>query len=173
MREAKGIVNSADFKKEQQKYVQNALLGNVTISIDGKPIHTAEEAAQKFIDVLKDSINTSGLSSNAATAISNFKYDAPVCIGDKCTIKITFDGDMHRESLDPGSYPAGIDHLEELLDKGVDHRMAPVYGEWHGSGTWSKTTIVGAHFMDAAKRNFMASYGKEYNVSDITIEYEH
>lgn len=173
MKEAKEIVNSTEFKREQQKYVQDALLGNVTISIDGKLIHTAEEAAQKFIDVLKDSINASGLSSDAAAAISNFKYDTPVCVGNKCTIKVMFDGDMHRKSLDPTSYPNGIDHLEELLDKGVDHRMAPVYGEWHGKGTWSRTTIDGAYFLDAAKRSFMASYGKEYNVSDITIEYEY
>lgn len=96
-----------------------------------------------------------------------------MCAGDKCTIKVSFAGNMHRESLAPSIYPGGIDHLEELLDQGVSHTMRPVYGEWNGRTIRSKTTINGAYFIDAAKRDFMASYGSEYNVVDINVEYEH
>ena len=169
---AKKVVNSREFKKKQEEYVRDILLGKVSVSVRNGSVHTAEEAAEKFIEVLKNSISTSGLSANAAAAISDLTFGSPVCVGNKCTIKVSFSGDLHRESLVPNKYPGGIDHLEELLDKGVDHRMRPVHGEWHGQMVWSRTTISGAHFIDAAKRDFMASYGNEYNVTDIIIEYE-
>lgn len=170
---AKKVVNSREFKREQQECIQKALLGHISLEVAKGSLHTASEAAEKFIDVLKNHISTSGLSSNAAGAISDFSYGTPVCAGDKCTIKVSFAGNMHRESLAPSIYPGGIDHLEELLDQGVSHTMRPVYGEWKGQKIRSKTTINGAYFIDAAKRDFMASYGSEYNVIDINVEYEH
>lgn len=169
---AKKTVSSKEFKQEQDAYVRDALLGKVSISLENGTIHTAEEAADKFVSVLKNSINTSGLSANAIAAISDIEYGEPVFVGDKCVIAVWFSGDTSRPSLAPGAYPGGINRLEELLDKGVDHRMRAVHGEWHGKDIWSRTTIPGAHFIDAAKIDFMANYGSEYNVTDITIEYE-
>lgn len=170
---ASKVANSRAFKKEQQECIQGALLGRVRLDIEGGTIHTAEEAAEKFVDVLKNHISTSGLSSNAAGAISDFTIGSPACSGSKCTIKVSFAGKMHRQSLAPSVYPGGIDNLEELLDQGVGHTMRPVYGEWNGQKIRSRTTINGAYFIDAAMRDFLAGYGKEYNVTDINVEYEH
>lgn len=172
-KQADKIVNGAAFKKEKQEFIQSALIGNVTVDIGDSPIHSAAEAADKFIDVLRGHIKTSGLSANVAAAISDLSHGAPVHVGDRCTIKVTFDGNLHRESLDSSRYPGGIDHLEELFDKGVDHKMRSIRGEWHGNTVWSRTTIPGAHFIDAAIRDFMVSYGAEYNVVNIDVEYEH
>ena len=174
IQEAAGkVVNSRVFKKEQQEYTRAALLGRVSLGVANGSIHTASEAAEKFIEVLKNHISTSGLSANAAGAISDFSFGTPACVGSRCTIGVSFAGNMHRESLAPGKYPGGIDRLDELLDQGVDHKMRPVHGEWHGQTVWSRTTIPGAHFIEAAKRDFMASYGREYNVVEINVEYEH
>ena len=96
---AKKVINGREFKKEQQECVQEALLGHISLDIAKGSLHTASEAAEKFIDVLKNHISTSGLSSNAAGAISDFSCGTPVCAGDKCTIKVSFAGNMHRESL--------------------------------------------------------------------------
>lgn len=167
------LVNSSAFKKEQQACIQEALLGRISFAVKDGTIHTAAEAAEKFVDVLKNHISTSGLSAGAAGAISNFTIGAPVCSGNKCTITVSFAGNMHRASLAPSVYPGGIDNLEELLDQGVGHTMRPVYGEWHGKKIRSRTTINGAYFIDAATRDFMASYGSEYNVADINVEYGH
>ena len=51
--------------------------------------------------------------------------------------------------------------------------MRPVRGEWHGNTIMSRTTIPGAYFIDAAIRDFMVSYGAEYNVTNIDVDYEH
>lgn len=171
-KKADGIVKSKEFKREEQQYIQEALTGNIIVNIGNGSIHSAAEAAEKFIDVMRNHINTSGLSSNAAAAINDLSYGTPVCEGNRCTIKVFFE-DTHRDSLAPASYPGGIDNLEELFDQGVGHKMRPVRGEWHGNTVWSRTTIPGTHFIDAAIRDFMTSYGTEYNVVDINVDYEH
>lgn len=173
LRKAEKTVKSKAFKQEQQAYIQDILAGNVTVNVSNGSIHSATEAAEKFIEVLRNHINTSGLSSNAARALQGISYGGPVCNGSKCTIKVFFDGNMHRDSLYPAGYPGGIDHLDELLDQGVGHTMKPVYGEWHGELIRSRTTIPGAHFIDSAIHDFMTSYGTEYNVVNIDVEFEH
>lgn len=173
LRKAEKTVKSKAFKQEQQAYIQDVLAGNVTVNVGNGSIHSATEAAEKFIEVLRNHINTSGLSSNAAAALQDLAFGEPVCSGTKCTIKVFFDGDMHRDSLAPSSYPEGIDRLDELLDQGVGHKMRPVRGEWHGNTVMSRTTIPGAYFIDAAIRDFMVSYGAEYNVTNIDVDYEH
>lgn len=172
-RQAGQVVKSKAFKAEQQACVQEILTGNITVNLGGAKIHSAAEAADKFIEVLRNHINTSGLSSNAAGAINDLSHGDPVCVGDKCQIKVQFDGNMHRDSLDPLSYPGGIDNLEELLDQGISHTMKQVHGMWHGVPYFSRTTIPGAYFIDAAIRDFMFSYGTEYNVIGIDVDYEH
>ena len=78
-RAANKLVNSSAFKKEQQACIQEALLGRISFSVKDGTIHTAAEAAEKFVDVLKNHISTSGLSAGAAGAISDFSIGAPVC----------------------------------------------------------------------------------------------
>ena len=173
LRKAEKTVKSKAFKQEQQAYVQDVLSGNVTVNVGNGSIHSATETAEKFIEVLRNHINTSGLSSNAAGALQDISYGDPVCNGSMCTIKVLFDGDTHRDSLYPAGYPGGINHLEELLDQGVGHTMKPVYGEWHGEMIRSRTTIPGAHFIDAAIHDFMMRDGTEYNVVGINVEFEH
>lgn len=173
LKEAEKTVKSREFKKEQEAYIQDVLSEKVTVKVANGSIHSAVETAEKFIEVLRNHINTSGLSGNAADALQDLAFGNPVCSGSKCTIQVFFDGDMHRDSLDPSRYPGGIDRLDELLDQGVGHKMRPVHGEWHGNTIWSRTTIPGAHFIDAAVRDFMVSYGDEYNVVDIDVKYEH
>lgn len=166
------VINSTAFKGELDACVNEALLGNVTLNIKGGTIHTAAEAAEKFVEVLTGHIGSSGLSSSAVGAISNFSIGAPSCSGGKCTITVSFAGNMYRPSLAPSVY-GGIDDLAELLDLGVDHTMRPVYGMWNGQWTRSRTTISGAHFIDAATADFLANYGREYNVVDISVAYGH
>ncbi len=173
LKKADKTVKSKAFRQEQQAYIQDILIGKVTVNVSNGSIHSATEAAEKFIEVLKTHINTSGLSSNAAAALQDLAFGNPVCVKNKCTIKVFFDGDMHRDSLAPSSYPKGIERLDELLDQGVGHKMRPVRGEWHGNTIMSRTTIPGAYFIDSAIRDFMVSYGDEYNVTDIDVDYEH
>lgn len=139
----------------------------------GGSFHTPDEVAKKFIDVLDQTINSSGLSSKAITAISNFDHSAPYGVGGgKYTITVYFRGDLSRESLSPQKYPEGIDNLAELLNDGVEHTMKRVWGTWHGEHYGSRTVIPGAYFMEEAVKTFMSSYAKEYGVIDITINHD-
>lgn len=171
LKKAGALVKSKEFKQEQEAYIQDILSGNVTVNVGGGSIHSAAEAAQKFIEVLRNHINTSGLSSNAAGALQDISFGSPSYSGNRCTIEVFFSGDMHRDSLAPASYPGGISSLDELLDQGVGHRMRPVRGVWHGKTITSRTVIPGAHFIDAAISDFMSSYASEYNVTGIDVEY--
>lgn len=170
---ADATVNSGEFQKEQDAYIQAALEGHATLVLAGGTVHSAAEAADKFISVLQDHIGSCGLSAGAAAAISGLAHGEPVCSGGRATVNVFFTGDMHRESLASGKYPGGISNLEELLNNGVDHVMRPVHGQWHGQSIWSRTSIPGAHFIESAKQDFMASFGSEYHVVDINIEYAH
>lgn len=146
--------------------------GGVTGAGNGS-FHTPDEVANKFIEVLKQTIGSSGLSSNAIDAISNFYHTAPSGVGGgKYTIRIYFGGDLSRDSLGPKKYPEGINDLAELLNDGVDHTMKQVWGTWHGKHYGSRTVIPGAHFMEEAVNTFMSSYAKEYGVIDITINHD-
>ena len=146
--------------------------GGVT-GIGNGSFHTPDEVANKFVEVLEQTISSSGLSSKAITAISNFDHSAPYGVGGgKYTITVYFRGDLSRESLGPQKYPEGIDNLAELLNDGVDHTMKRVWGTWHGEHYGSRTVIPGAHFMEEAVNTFMSSYAKEYGVIDITINHD-
>lgn len=131
-------------------------------------IHSIYEAAGKFISVLQSEIQSSGLSAGAMAAISQINHSSAVPLGDgKYMILIYFSGDSSRPSLDPEQY-GGIDDIVLLFNNGVDHKMRPVHGMWHGHETWSKTVIPGAKFIESAMQNFMSNYASEYNVIDIT-----
>lgn len=148
-------------------------VGSGGAGVGGGSFHPPDDVVNKFIDVLKQTISSSGLSQNAITAISNFEHSAPSGIGGgKYTIRVYFSGDLSRESLSPQKYPEGIKDLAELLNDGVDHTMKQVWGTWHGEHYGSRTVIPGAHFMEEAVNTFMSSYAKEYGVIDITINHD-
>ncbi len=155
-----------------QKKVEDAV--SRTMQTGGVGVHTPEEAAEKFIGVLQAAIQDSGLSANAAGAISDLDHTSAAGYKDingtfKYTVRVYFTGDLSRPSLDEARY-GGIDDLAELFDTGVDHQMRAVHGVWHGHETWSRTVIPGAHFIDAAISDFMGNYSTDYNVINITVD---
>lgn len=169
MAKARNAANSGSGKKKVNEAVDKVLLGQVRLQLSGTA-HTPEEAAWKFIDVLTNAINSSGLSQNAIALLENIDCGKPYKLSDGTyCIYVSFKEDMHRESLAPGRFPNGIDDIAELLNDGVDHRMKAVRGEWHGYETWSRTVIPGTHFMEQAKADFMGNYASEYNVTNIEI----
>ena len=128
------------------------------------------EAAEMFIEVLRDSIHSSGMSANVASAIDALSHDSAVINDGKAIGKINvyFDGDLSRPSLDVSRYGT-LDDLAELFDTGVDHTMKRVWGTWHGNRVGSSTVIPGTHFMESAVSNFLSGYGSEYNVVSVDI----
>lgn len=168
---AKSCMSTSKKKAEVQNAIDNVLVGKMKIKTGGGSIvHTAEDAAIKFEEVLLKSINSSGLSANAISAISNIDHTSPKRIGSNMyIIDIYFEGDLSRPSLDPSHYD-DIHNIAALFNKGVDHTMRPVRGEWHGVETWSRTRIPGTHFIENAVSDFMGNYASEYNVLDISID---
>lgn len=165
---AKTCINTPKKQNEIRKIIDNVMFGQIRLEVNNN-IHTPEDAAEKFIEVLHNEINSSGLSTEAAAAISNLKYGSAQKIGrNTYIIGVYFANDMSRPSLDEATY-GGIDDLAALLNNGVDHIMNPVHGLWHGHKTESKTEIKGTHFMELARRKFMCNYASDYNVTDITI----
>lgn len=163
LEKAKAHMNTPKRQKEILKKTNDAALNG---SSDGS-IRSIYEAASKFIYVLRKEIESSGLSAEAMDAISQINYTSAVQIGDgKYMIGVYFAGDLSRPSLNTEKYD-GIDNIVLLFNNGVDHKMRPVYGKWHGRETWSRTVIPGTYFMQSAVRDFMSNYASEYNVVDI------
>lgn len=157
--------------KAHERYeatVRKIMLGSIKLK-SGASVHTPEEAAAKFIEVLKNSINSSGLSANAQAAISSLAATAPQALGDNTyRIGVYFNGNLSRPSLDEARY-GGISDLAELFNNGMTAR-ASVYGSWHGQNIWSRTVIPGAGFMEAAVADFLGNYAAEYNVISCTLD---
>lgn len=165
---AKAYVNSSAGQNRVQEITDKVMLGSMRLQSSGS-IHTPEEAAAKFIEVLHKEMESSGLSTNAINAISNLEYSSPISLKDGTyIINVYFTGDLSRPSLDEARY-GRINDLAMLFNEGVDHKMRPVKGTWHGNEIWSKTIIPGAHFMEQAVTDFIGNYSTEYNVLDIQI----
>jgi len=149
----------------------NAIVFGTVKSESGANIHTPEEVAEKFIQVLKAAIAGSGISANAQEAISSLAFTAPQMISDNTyRIGVYFNENLSRPSLDEARY-GGITDLAELFDQGMTTKSGrPVHGLWHGKETWSRTTIPGAGFMDAAVTDFLSNYASEYNVISCTVD---
>ena len=146
-----------------------------TAYIEGQSLggmHTPEEAADKFIEVLKKSIASSGVSDGVAEAITDgWEFGAVKDLGSgKFEIVVSFSGDLHRESLWPEGYEDGVTDLAELYNFGHKGNMKPVWGEWHGKEIISRTTIPGVHFMETAVSDFLSNYAAEYNVTSVEIQ---
>ena len=166
---AKSYMGSSEGQSKVNSSVQRVMLGNVKLQVGGT-VHTPEDAAAKFIDVLLRSIESSGLSPNAISAVSGLDYTPTTCIGENTwLVGVYFTGDLSRPSLQEDKY-GSIKNIVALLNNGVDHTMRPVHGVWHGNETWSRTTIPGAHFVEQAVTDFIGNYASEYNVTNISIE---
>ena len=131
-------------------------------------LHTPEQAANKFVEVLRTTIQNSGLSANAAEAVSQWEYGRAIEIGNcRYVVWVTEDDDMSRPTM--SKKDNNIDNIALLLNDGVDHTMNRVWGTWHGKHIGSRTTIPGAHFMEQAVSDFMGNYAYEYGVENIEI----
>lgn len=164
---AKAAIKTGNCKERYDDTVRKIMLGS--IKLKSGTLHTPEEAADKFIEVLLKTINSSGLSANAQAAISNLAHTAPVALGDGTyRIGVYFNENLSRPSLDEARY-GGITDLAELFDHGMTTKSGkPVHGVWHGQEIWSRTVIPGTGFMDAAVADFMGNYASEYNVISCT-----
>lgn len=166
---AKAHMGSSAGQSKVNTVVSKVMLGNIRLQ-SGGTAHTPEEAASKFIEVLRGSINSAGLSECAIGAVSNIEHGSAHSIGNNTyIIGVYFVGDMTRPSLDEAKY-GGINDIVALFNNGVDHTMRPVHGLWHGRETWSRTVIPGTHFIEQAVADFMGNYASEYNVINISVE---
>ena len=166
-------IDSPTGQKATKEVVDKIMLGEIEIQSGGGATNkTPRQAADMFIQVLKDTINSSGLSAGVTGAISKgIVRSAPYKNGNCYSINVYWQEDLSRPSLlndIDGNYDRLV-NLAELYDTGVDHTMEQVWGTWHGKKVGSKTDIKGTHFMDEAVRTFMDSYGSEYGVKDIVI----
>lgn len=162
---AQAHINKPETQKEIRKKMDAVMLG---IAPNPGGCHTPEEAADKFIEVLGKTIDSSGLSPEAVEAVKHLNYTKPYKLNDGTyLVTVYFDVDMSRPSLS-AKYD-GINDIAELLNDGVDHTMNRVWGEWHGRHIGSRTTIPGAHFMEQAIIDFMGNYASEYNVIDLKL----
>lgn len=165
---ARVCMDTSEKKAQVNNIVNKVILGQIKLETS-KNTHTPEDAASKFIEVLRGEINSSGLSVEAIDAISNLDYGAVHRVGENAyVISVYFVGDLSRPSLDESRY-GSINDLATLFNNGVDHKMKAVHGKWHGRETWSKTVIPGTHFMEQAVQDFMSNYATDYNVTDIKI----
>lgn len=166
---AKAHMGSSAGQSKVNTVVSKVMLGNIRLQ-SGGTAHTPEEAASKFIEVLRSSINSAGLSEGAIGAVSNIEHGSAHSIGNNTyIIGVYFVGDMTRPSLDEAKY-GGINDIVALFNNGVNHTMRPVHGLWHGRETWSRTVIPGTHFIEQAVADFMGNYASEYNVINISVE---
>lgn len=166
---AKSHMGSNSGQNKVNNVVQKVMLGNIRLQSGGSA-HTPEEAASKFIEVLRSSISSAGMSEGAIEAVSNIEHGSAHSIGNNAYIvSVYFVGDMNRPSLDESKY-GGINDIVALFNNGVDHTMRPVHGLWHGKETWSRTVIPGTHFIEQAVTDFMGNYASEYNVTNISVE---
>lgn len=166
---SKAHMGSASGQAKVDDIVNKVMLGSIRLE-SGGTTHTPEEAASKFIEVLRNSISSAGLSAGAIEAISDISHGSAHMIGDNIyLIDVFFVGDMSRPSLDESKY-GSINDIVALFNNGVDHTMRPVHGLWHGKETWSRTVIPGTHFIEQAVSDFMGNYASEYNVINISVE---
>lgn len=164
---ATAYMNTSKMQAKVQDKVDQIMLGVAPGKIGQ---HTPEDAAEKFITVLKHEMDSTGLPSNVKDAISNLSYSNPSKItNNRYMIGVFFDGDLSRQSLVPDRHPDGVRDLALLYNDGVDHIMKPVTGMWHGVEVSSRTHIPGTHFMESAVDNFLRNYGSEYNTLDCKL----
>lgn len=121
--------------------------------------------ANQAVEILRSSIAGSGTPSDVVAALQDISYNIRKS-GDASYIQFAVDisfSSVSRASLAPEVY-GGIDNLAALYNNGVNHVMKPVHAEHYGQEIWSRTTIPGTHFMQAAV-NGMKGLGKNVKVT--------
>lgn len=153
---------------------------NNIVAANAETIVTA--AADRFIDVLQQEINShalsdgldyskGGLGSAAIDSLTRLSHDKPHKVKDnRYQIQVCFDGDLSRESLAPDRYD-GIKNIVALLNSGytAGHR---VYGVWKGHGDAKRSSLIsrgGANFIENAVNSFKGNYANDYGVIDIVV----
>lgn len=177
LKKAQVAMNTQAKKREVSQLVDRIMLGGFTVSTSQTgSIHTPEEAADKFISVLRQEILSHAgtnaadgdLGATAIEALSELDFTAPKNIGgNKYQIAIYFKNDLGRESLAPSSFPDGIQNIAALLNTGYSAGHV-VRGVWHGEDALSLRQRSGTNFIDNAIRDFMGNYAIDYGVIDIT-----
>lgn len=160
-------------KKEVQAEVDKVMLGGISFGAGTSDrTHTPEEAANKFIEVLKDEIQSASLTDNVKQAIlQGIVHDKPYQIGEnEYSVHVYWESDLSRLSLNPSG--EDLRDLAELYNTGVDHTMRQIFGMWNGQKVGSRTVIPGTHFMEIALATFMDAYGAEYGVESMTYTRE-
>lgn len=163
-----GDIQSQYNKVMESEEVKEEIFNSTSIT-DLKSSQEINNIAYDFINTIGTAMESSGMNSNAINSLLHCNFNSYY---DKSKgqliIKIWFEN-THRESLYDKGYPEGVDDIVMLLNNGVDHTMNPVFGEWHGKFTKSKTDITGYHFLEQAKNKFISEYGAKYNIKDIVI----
>lgn len=135
---------------------------------------TIKEAADVFIGILKNQIDSSGLRSNVAAEINSLERDSsPTKLEeDKYSIGIGFSEDMARASLNPSDE---LHNLAFLLNDGYGHTRHALRGIWVSLSRGEAIPIVGLrerggeHFIENAIKEFMDNYADQYGVIDIVV----
>lgn len=142
-------------------------------------------AAEKFIEVLKNEIASTGVSEGAGgfsngklgptavNSLSKLKHGHPYKTGkNKYQVAIWFADNLHRDSIAPDRYD-GIDNIAALLNNGYTAGNA-VYGIWRGHHNGQKIASLterdGAHFIESAIRNYMTNFASKYGVVEIEVD---
>lgn len=170
-------VSSSINKMGYDQRISNGLANALINGGSTKPVlHSPEEAGNKFIEVLNNSIDaTDSMSAHAHDVLKHWELGAiNTKNGIDFDVHIVYTDALHRSSLDPDRFPEGISNIVELLNKGVGHVMKPVYGTWftHSyeliENIRSRTMIPATNFIENAIDEFKMNYGAEYGVQDIT-----
>ena len=179
---ARQCVNKPSIKNKIETTVDKHIM-NDSGGIKGRKVTFTgmKEAAIKFIDILKNEISNLEASSNfedgalgssAVSALSKLEYGTPKKVGtNRYEIEVWFSEDLSRPSLSPSLYD-GVENIAALLNTGYSASHS-VYGIWEGHSDEKIPSLKnrsGAHFIDNAVQNFMASYANEYGVLDIEID---
>ena len=170
-----------DIKEKIDKKIDDIVMGKEPG--DGK-VKCAEIAAQKFIDVMRNEIESHGasggfrngnLGSTAVAALSRLDHGSVFKTGPRrYAVEVYFTNNLHRDSLAPDEYD-GINNIAALLNSGYSAGHT-VYGIWMNHCPYSIPSLRvrdGAHFIENAKRDFMANYAAEYGVTSIDIGEEY
>lgn len=187
LKKAKVAVESETFQKKIDNIIDGLMVGDKSFPTKYRAtVSGANLAADKFIKVLQNEINSNamsegkgglshrGLGDTAVKALTKLTCGSPVKVGrGMYQIDIWFDGNLHRDSLAPDEYD-GVDNIAALLNKGYSAANT-IYGTWPGHGYADYYNIPslrereGLHFVENAVRTYMENYAKKYGVVDIKI----
>lgn len=145
---------------KNQKFVAKFQSPN-QVSLTKKDMAAMRSKAQEMVDILYKHI-ISDTASNSGDGLSRFSKDdiivsksIPIGNTGNYKILISFNSvSLHRDSLDPDSYPNGIDNIIKLFVHGYSAN-GRVTGEWHGE--------IHASLQYRSPNSFMQNAVDEFN----------